>query len=51
MKTKEKKQKEGFDTVQTFRRIKEKISKDLSEMDFEEIKKYLKKHSSKLQAE
>ncbi len=40
----------GFDTVKTFRKIKDKISKDLSGMSFEEIKEYLKKESSKLQA-
>jgi len=51
MKTKEKNKKKGFDTVQTFREIKDKISKDLKGMDFEEIKEYLKTQSSKLQTE
>lgn len=58
MKTKEENQKKeparpvgGFDTVQTFRKIKDKISKDLKGKSFAEIKEYLKKRSSKLQAE
>ena len=38
-----------FDTVQTFRDIKEKISIDLVKMDFDQIKKYLKANSKKLQ--
>ena len=50
MKTKEENKKKEFDTVKTFRKIKDKISKDLSGMSFEEIKEYLKKESSKLQA-
>ena len=49
MKTKEGNQKKEFDTVKTFRKIKDKISKDLKGMSFEEIKEYLKKESSKLQ--
>lgn len=40
---------DGFDTVQTFRKIKEKISKDLKGKNFDEIKRYLKKESAKLQ--
>jgi len=40
-----------FDTVKTFREIKDKISKDLKGMSFDEIKEYLKKQSSKLQTE
>lgn len=40
MKTKEKKLKD-FDTVKTFREIKERISKDLNGMTFEQVKKYL----------
>ncbi|HET7361325.1 MAG TPA: hypothetical protein VFI78_05270 [Salinimicrobium sp.] len=58
MKTKHKDQKKeparpagGFDTVQTFRKIKDKISKDLKGMSSDEIKRYLKKESSKLQME
>ena len=50
MKTKENQKKE-FDTVKTFRKIKDKISTDLKGMSFNEIKDYLKKESSKLQAE
>lgn len=38
-----------FDTVKTFREIKEKISKELSGMTFEEIKEYLKSNSLKFQ--
>ena len=49
MKTKQENKKKGFDTVKTFRKIKDRISKDLKDMDFEEIKEYLKKESSKLQ--
>lgn len=49
MKTKEENQKKEFDTVKTFRKIKDQISKDLNGMSFEEIKEYLKKESSKLQ--
>lgn len=41
----------GFDTVQTFRKIKDKISKDLKGKNFAEIKEYLKKQSAKLQTE
>jgi len=51
MKAKEENQKKEFDTVQTFRKIKDKISKDLKGKSFTEIKEYLKKRSSKLQAE
>lgn len=48
MKTKEK-NKKGFDTVQTFRKIKDKISQDLKGKSFAEIKEYLKTRSAKLQ--
>uniref|UniRef100_UPI0040483DCF hypothetical protein n=1 Tax=Mariniflexile sp. TaxID=1979402 RepID=UPI0040483DCF len=51
MKTKEKNQEKEFDTVKTFRKIKDKISKDLEGMNFDEIKEYLKKQSSKLQTD
>ena len=40
MKTKNKKIKD-FDTVKTFRKIKEKISKDIQGMTFEQLKAYL----------
>ena len=39
----------SFDTVKTFRKIKEKIAWDLSGMNFEQIKTYLKENSLKLQ--
>ena len=51
MKTEKKNKKKDFDTVLTFRKIKENISKDLKNLSFEEIKEYLKKHSTKLHAE
>lgn len=40
MKTKDKKVKD-FDTIKTFRKIKEKISKDIQGMTFEQLKAYL----------
>lgn len=51
MKTKEEDLKKDFDTVKTFRKIKDQISKDMKGMSFKEIKEYLKKESSKLQTE
>ena len=53
MKTKTKKivQKKEFDTVKTFRTIKEKISLKMADMDFELIKEYLKVNSEKLYTE
>ena len=52
MKTKTKKtvQEKDFDTVETFRTIKDKISLELSGMSFEQIKEYLKTNSAKLYA-
>ncbi len=41
MKTKQKIKEKEFDTVKTFRAIKEKISKDIADMNFEQIKAYL----------
>jgi hypothetical protein len=38
----------SFDTVKTFREIKEKISKDISDMSFEEFQNYINKHSLKI---
>jgi len=38
-----------FDAVKTFREIKNKISEDLTGMNFKQIKEYLKKNSLKLQ--
>ena len=43
------KQKE-FDTVKTFRAIKDKISLEIANMDFDQIKEYLRKNSAKLYA-
>jgi hypothetical protein len=40
MKTKNKIEKD-FDTVKTFREIKDKISKDIKDMTFEQLKAYL----------
>ena len=42
MKTKNKVEKE-FDTVKTFREIKEKISNDIKGMSFEQLQAYLDK--------
>jgi hypothetical protein len=42
IKTKAKKNK-AFDTVKTFRKIKDKISKEIQDMSFEELKAYLEK--------
>ncbi len=36
-----------FDTVKTFRIIKDKISLEIANMNFEQIKEYLKKNSAK----
>ena len=49
MKTKEKIIEKDFDTVKTFRAIKEKVSKDLIGKTTEQILEYLKKNSLKLQ--
>lgn len=45
MKTENKKPipEKGFDTVKTFRAIKDKISLEMANMNFEQIKEYLKK--------
>ncbi len=51
MKTKQIKTEKRFDTVKTFRAIKEKISLDIATMSFEQIKEYLKENSKKLQPE
>ena len=50
MKTETKKpiEEKEFDTVKTFRVIKDKISSDMSGMNFEQIKEYLKTNSAKL---
>ena len=49
MKSKVKKEKE-FDTVKTFRKIKEKISKEIKGMSFEELKAYLEKRQISTQS-
>jgi beta-lactam-binding protein with PASTA domain len=48
MKTTDKKTKD-FDTVKTFRAIKDKISKDIKGMNFEELTAYLNKNKLKAQ--
>ncbi len=50
MKTETKKivKEKEFDTVKTFRAIKDKISLEMANMNFEQIKDYLKKNSAKL---
>jgi hypothetical protein len=47
MKTKEKTAEKEFDSVKTFREIKEKISKDLVDKSTEQILEYLKINSEK----
>jgi hypothetical protein len=51
MKIKNKKIEKEFDTVKTFRAIKEKISLEMAKMNFEQIKEYLKTKSQKLQTQ
>ncbi len=41
-------QEKEFDTIKTFRAIKDKISLEMANMNFEQIKEYLKANSSKL---
>ena len=48
MKTKKEIKEKEFDSVTTFRKIKEKISNDLTGKSFEEIKEYLSVNSLKL---
>ena len=52
MKTETKKpvQEKEFDTIKTFRAIKDKISLEMINMNFEQIKEYLKTNSAKLYA-
>lgn len=38
-----------FDTVKTFRAIKEKISNEIADMNFEQIKAYLQRKKVRLQ--
>ena len=49
MRTKDKKVKD-FDTVKTFRDIKEKISNDIQGMSFEQFKAYLAERTLKPQS-
>ena len=51
MKTKNKIKEKEFDTVKTFRAINEKISLEMANMNFEQIKEYLKSNSQKLHDE
>ena len=51
MKTKNEIPEKEFDTVKTFRAIKEKISLEMAVMNFEQIKEYLKAKSKKLQSQ
>jgi hypothetical protein len=41
------KTKKKFDSVKTFRKIKESISKEIQDMSFEELKKYLSEKPAK----
>lgn len=41
-------EKKDFDTVKTIRAIKEKLSLELINMNFEQIKEFLKSNSEKL---
>jgi hypothetical protein len=47
-KTKTNKIEKEFDTVKTFGEIKEKVSKEIIDMDIEHIKEYLKKRKVRL---
>jgi hypothetical protein len=51
MKTKTREIEKDFDTVKTFRAIKEKISLEMATMNFEQIKEYLKTKSRKFQTQ
>lgn len=50
MKTKTKKIEKEFNTVKTFRAIKDKISKDIQGMTFEQLQAYLDKSRLKTKA-
>lgn len=50
METKKEIKEKEFDSVTTFRKIKEKISNDLTGISFEKIKEYLPLNSLKLNA-
>ena len=49
MKTENEIKEKDFDTVETFRTIKEKMSLEMVNMTFEQIKEYLKTKSQKLE--
>ena len=49
MKTKKQIKEKEFDTVKTFRAIKEKISNDIVNMNFEQIKAYLQNKKVRVQ--
>ncbi len=51
MKIKKQAPEKEFDTVKTFRAIKEKLSLEMADMSFEQIKALLKKRSRQLQAQ
>ncbi|MGA0555963.1 hypothetical protein ACO2Q8_04880 [Larkinella sp. VNQ87] len=48
MKTKQKANEKEFDTVKTFRAIKEKISKDIAGMTLPQIQAYLREKENRL---
>lgn len=51
MKTKTKKEivEKEFDTVETFRKIKEKISTEIADMNLDQLKDYLKAKKARIQ--
>lgn len=49
MKTKKNKTEKDFDTVKTFREIKDKISQEIKGMNFEQLKAYFEKTKLKKQ--
>ena len=51
MKKKTNADEKAFDTVKTFRAIKEKMSLEMINMNFEQIKEYLKKRSELFQGQ
>jgi hypothetical protein len=44
MKTKSKKSTKTFDSVKSMREIRDKISLEIADMDFEQLKAYFKQH-------
>jgi hypothetical protein len=44
MKTKSKKTAKTFDAVKSMREIRDKISLEIADMNFEQLKEYFKKH-------